>query len=243
MKIHEIELIGIASPGTIKNGIIIKATNLGIKNFNIVRKLKEYFNIEIKIRNDAKCATMAEKYYGSMIDYSDFVYLCLGTGIGSGVVLDNKLLEPKRYEGFELGHMVIQKEGKLCSCNKKGCWEEYASMRIFKQELIKKLNLNDKTNSYELLEFVKTKKEDEKINKIIDNYIENLCLGIENLINIFEPEAICIGGSFVFFKEILLEKLKNKLKEENATFNHEKLPEIKCAELLNDAGIIGATIK
>ena len=242
LTINEIELIGIASPGTIKNGIIIKATNLEIKNFNILKELKKFFSIEIKIRNDAKCSTLAEKNYGSMKGYNDFVYLCLGTGIGSGVVLNNKLLEPKRYEGFELGHMLIEKEGKLCSCNKKGCWEQYASMRIFKQELIKKLNLDEDTNSYKLLELLRINREDKIINEIIDNYVENLALGIENIINIFEPEAICIGGSFVFFREILLEKLIEKLKEENATFNHENLPEIKCAELLNDAGILGAII-
>lgn len=242
IKMDDIEKIGMASPGTIKNGVIIKATNLGIKNFNIISELKKYFNIDITIKNDGKCATLAEKEYGSAQKYSDIVYLCLGTGIGSGVIMNNKLLEPKRYEGFELGHIVIEKEGILCTCGKKGCLEQYASMRALKQSLISTLNLDKNINGSDLLEILKNKKEDVHVNKIIDEYINNLALGIENIINIFEPEAICIGGSFVYYKEILLEKLKSKLKEKNATFNNETIPDIVCAKLQNDAGIIGATL-
>lgn len=242
IKINDIEKIGMASPGTIKNGVIIKATNLSIKNFNIISEFKKYFNIDITIKNDGKCATLAEKEYGSVQQYSDIVYLCLGTGIGSGVIMNNKLLEPKRYEGFELGHTVIEKEGILCTCGKRGCLEQYASMRVLKQSLISTLNLDKNINSSDLLEILKNKEEDVHVNKIIDEYINNLALGIENIINIFEPEAICIGGSFVYYKEILLEKLKSKLKEKNATFNNETIPDIVCAKLQNDAGIIGATL-
>lgn len=238
----EIELIGIASPGTIKDGIIVKAANLKIANFDIISELKKYFNVKYSIRNDAKCSTLAEMYYGGMKNYSDFVYICLGTGIGCGVVINNKILKPKRYEGFELGHMVIKKDGLLCSCGKNGCWEQYASMRVLKKELIDSLNLNENITGYELLEILRAKKEDINVNKIIDNYIENLAIGIENIINIFEPEAICIGGSFVFFESILLEKLKSKLKEKDAVFNCETVPDIICAKLQNDAGMIGATL-
>lgn len=242
IKMNDIEKIGIASPGTIKNGVIIKATNLGIKNFNIISELKKYFNINITIKNDGKCATLAEKEYGSVQQYSDIVYLCLGTGIGTGVIMNNKLLEPKRYEGFELGHTVIEKEGIICTCGKRGCLEQYASMRALKQSLISTLNLDKSINGSDLLEILKNKKEDVHVNKIIDEYINNLALGIENIINIFEPEAICVGGSFVYYKDILLEKLENKLKEKNATFNNETIPDIVCAKLKNDAGIIGATL-
>lgn len=242
VKINNIEKVGIASPGTIKNGVIIQATNLGIKNFDIISKLKKYFNIDITIRNDGKCATLAEKEYGSVQQYSDIVYLCLGTGIGSGVIMNNKLLEPKRYEGFELGHTVIEKEGILCTCGKRGCLEQYASMRAFKQSLLSTLNLDKNINGSDLLEILKNKKEDIHVNKIIEEYLNNLALGIENIINIFEPEVICLGGSFVYYKDILLEKLKAKLKEKNATFNNETIPDIVCAKLQNDAGIIGATL-
>ena len=242
IKINDIEKIGIASPGTIKNGVIIKATNLGVKNFNIIFELKKYFNIDITIRNDGKCAVLAEKECGSVKKYSDIVYLCLGTGIGAGVIINDKLLKPKRYEGFEFGHTTIQKNGILCSCGKKGCLEQYASMKAFKKSIITALKLEEDINGIDLLEMLKNKMEDIQINKIIEEYLDNLALGIENIINIFEPEVICIGGSFVFYKDILLEKLKNKLKEKNAIFNDGNIPDIICAKLQNDSGIIGATL-
>lgn len=242
IKINDIEKIGIASPGTIKDGVIIKATNLGIKNFNIILELKKHFNVDITIRNDGKCAALAEKECGSVKKYSDIVYLCLGTGIGSGVIINDKLLKPKRYEGFEFGHTTIQKNGMLCSCGKKGCLEQYASMKVFKKSIITALKLEEDINGIDLLEKLKNKIEDVQINKIIEEYLDNLALGIENIINIFEPEVICIGGSFVYYKDILLEKLKNKLKEKNAIFNDENIPDIVCAKLKNDAGIIGATL-
>ena len=168
IKINDIEKIGIASPGTIKDGVIIKATNLGIKNFNIILELKKYFNVDITIRNDGKCAALAEKECGSVKKYSDIVYLCLGTGIGSGVIINDKLLKPKRYEGFEFGHTTIQKNGMLCSCGKKGCLEQYASMKVFKKSIITALKLEEDINGIDLLEKLKNKIEDVQINKIIE---------------------------------------------------------------------------
>lgn len=95
-KKESVELIGIATPGNAKNGIIYEIVNLGIKEFNITKELQQYYNVPILVRNDAKCAAMAEKIYGSLKTYQDAVFLCLGTGIGAGVFLDNKLLVPKK---------------------------------------------------------------------------------------------------------------------------------------------------
>ncbi len=241
ISIEKIELIGISAPGTIKNGKIIKATNLKLENFNIVSKLKKYFNVKISIRNDGKSATLAEKQYGEMKEYKDFVYICLGTGIGGGVIINNKLLKPAKFEGFEIGHITIERNGKKCTCGKKGCWEQYASMRVLKTSLIKELKLDKKITSFELLNILKEKMADENISKIIDKYLENLAIGIENIINIFEPEAICIGGSFVFYKDILLGKLIEKLKKRNVTYN-KVIPQIVCAKFKNDAGMVGAIL-
>ena len=77
----------------------------------------------MQIKNDAKCAALAEKNYGSMKKYDDCIFLCLGTGIGGAAFLKGELLEPKRFSGFEFGHMIINKNGKECSCGKKGCFE------------------------------------------------------------------------------------------------------------------------
>ena len=111
--ITEIEFIGIAAPGTHKEGTIVKAENLGIFNFNIVERLKlHYADIKIILNNDAKCAAMCEKIYGSLKEYDDRIFICLGTGIGGAVFMNGKLLKPKKITGFELRTCYDRKKWK-----------------------------------------------------------------------------------------------------------------------------------
>ena len=212
--IKEISLIGIAVPGTVSDTHIIKADNLHIKDFDIVSEINKYFNIPIVLRNDAKCAAIAEKEYGSLKKYDDALFLTIGTGIGGAVYLGGKLLKPKKYEGFEIGHMVIQKNGLKCNCGRKGCFERYASMKAFKQMIQKEFGKENLTGK-EVKELLENNKNSEQVDKIINEYISYLSTGIANLINIFEPQTISIGGSFVHFKDILLERLEKKLNEKN----------------------------
>ncbi len=240
--IKEISLIGIAVPGTVSDTHIIKADNLHIKNFNIVSEINKYFNIPIILRNDAKCAAIAEKEYGSLKKYDDALFLTIGTGIGGAVYLGGKLLKPKKYEGFEIGHMVIQKNGLKCNCGRKGCFERYASMKAFKQMIQKEFGKENLTGK-EVKELLENNKNSEQVDKIINEYISYLSTGIANLINIFEPQTISIGGSFVHFKDILLERLEKKLNEKNILFNNQSAPKITMAKLKNDAGMIGSIIQ
>ena len=241
IKIEEIEMIGIAAPGTISKGKIVRAGNLGIENFEIVNKLKEKIDKPIIVRNDAKCAGLAEKYYGAMKKYDDAVFLCIGTGIGGAVIYDGKLLEAKKVPGFEFSHMIIKRDGNLCSCGKRGCFETYASMKRFKERISEEYNLNTFSGE-KIRKFINENPNDSRLNYMINNYIEDLSIGISNLINIFEPEIICIGGSFAEYEEILYEPLKRKLLEGNLLFNKRDDIIIKHAQLKNDAGIIGATL-
>lgn len=241
LKIEQIELIGIASPGTISNGSIVKAGNLNIKNFNLVRALKEKFSIPIYIRNDGKCAALAEKKYGAMKEYDDCVFINIGTGIGGAVFMGGKLLEPKRFSGFELGHMVVNKGGRQCSCGKQGCLEAYASIKALRLKISETLDIDSDISGQELREKIIPENR-EKVLQDILTYIEYLKTGICNYIDIFEPEVVCFGGSFAYWKETALYKqLISEIMEPNATFNSAK-PEFCTAEYNNDAGIIGATI-
>lgn len=229
-------------PERYQNGIVIKAENLGIQNFEISNMLKKEFNCEILLQNDAKCAAIAEKKFGSLKEYDDSLFLILGTGVGGAVFLQGELLIPKRYSAFEVGHMVIQKNGEKCNCGRKGCFEVYGSMKRLKEK-IKNEFILDSIDGKKIKEFMMKNKDNERLNKILDTYIENLTTGIANLINIFEPEAISIGGSFVHYREILLEKLQNKLLEKKELYNKEDMPKIIMAELKNNAGIIGAAMQ
>ena len=180
---EEIEKIGIACPGTISNGSIIKAGNLKLYHFPLVEELKkEFANTEITLRNDGKCAALAEKYYGSLKKAKDCIFINIGTGIGGAVFLEGKLLEPKKYSGFEIGHMVIEKGGRQCTCGKKGCFETYGSIRALKQEVKKELHIEKDITGKELLNIML--EENENLDKVMQEYIENLAIGIGNLIDI-----------------------------------------------------------
>ena len=243
---YKITEMGIAIPGTVRNEVVVKSVNLGLKNYEIVKNLQEKIQLPINIRNDTKCAALAENTYGVLKSYDRSIFLTLGTGIGGSVIIHNELLDTGELPGCEFGHMVIEKNGKLCRCGKKGCWETYASMKAFKDQLREILGLDGKTSGKELLDILrKTDKNNQKyiqIHKLIEQYVDCLSIGISNLVNIFEPEAIGIGGSFVFYEEIFLDKLKTKLLEDNLLFNQRKEINIQTAILDNDAGIIGATL-
>ena len=240
MSKYKIKEIGIAVPGTIKDGIILKSVNLGVSNYNIIDNLKKEINLPIKIRNDAKCAAIAENKIGALKDYSRSIFLTLGTGIGGAVIINNKLLDTGELPGCEFGHIIIQKDGLKCNCGKNGCFEKYASMKALKTNLRQVLRVDEKTRGQELLDIIRKNPDNEELNKVIDEYIEYLSIGLSNLINIFEPEAIGIGGSFVYFSDVLLDKLiKNIIKKQYLFNKREKLIIIPAA-LGNDAGIIGA---
>ena len=245
-KEYKITEIGIAIPGTVTKETVVKSVNLGLKNYKIIEELQKKINMPIKIKNDAKCAAIAESKYGSLKDYKRVLFLTLGTGIGGAVVINNKLLDTGDLPGCEIGHMVIEKNGLECNCGRKGCFEKYASMKAFKNNLRKALGYDETFSGKELLAIIKNTKKEEKKNKIIEKikreYIENLSIGIANLVNIFEPEAIGIGGSFVYFGEILLDDLKKELVTENLLFNPRKDINIQTAVLGNEAGIIGAIL-
>ena len=245
-KEYKIEEMGIAIPGTVTKNMVVKSVNLGLKNYNIVEELNKKINIQIKIKNDAKAAALAENKYGCLKNYNRSLFLTLGTGIGGAVIINNKLLNTGELPGLEIGHMVIDKNGIKCNCGRKGCFERYASMKAFKNNLRESLGYNQNVSGKELLSIINnTNKNDEnykKIEKVKREYIENLALGIANLVNIFEPEAIGIGGSFVYFSEVLLEDLKKEILEKDLLFNKRKEINIKTAVLGNEAGLIGAIL-
>ena len=241
----DIESIGIAAPGNANGTIITNLVNLGIEKIDF-KILEEKYNVKIQRINDGKAAALAEKQYGAMKDYNDGVFLCLGTGIGGAVFFNNKLLQANKNPGFELGHMIIDKNGIECNCGKKGCFETYCSMKRLKNNLekaIKEILPNEKINdAIELKELVYDNKENVKIKEILDEYIDNLIIGLSNIIDIFEPEVIVLGGSFVYFKDILYNELVIKMEQRKYVFNKGNLPKIVLAKLQNDAGIIGATL-
>lgn len=230
-----IESIGIGYPyKNIVNGIVYKDG----KEMDLPKIMFDEFKIPTYLKNDVKCSALCEKKLGNLKKYENCIFMTLGTGIGGAYFYKNELVTPNKFQGFEIGHMVIEKDGMQCKCGGKGCFEEYASMRVFRKEISELFNL-EKIDSYKTFEIIESKEKAEEVNKIIDNYTDCLAIGISNLINIFEPDAICIGGSFTYYAPIFMEKLKQKIK---GNFKERTIPEILTAKFENDAGIIGASM-
>lgn len=247
-KLSQIESIGIATPGNPSAGRIKNVVNLGIKNFNITQKLKEAFGslgskeLMINLQNDGKCAALAEKFKGSLKEYDDCVFLCIGTGIGGAAFIGGKFIKPIRNAGFEFGHMVIRKDGEQCNCGNKGCFEAYCSKRKFKAQMQEILGINDYIGAADLTKAIEEKMDNEKVKKLLEEYVDNLALGIANIINILEPEAISIGGSMSHYEKLIFSRLREKIYNGEYLFNKENPPKILTAQAGNDAGIIGATL-
>lgn len=239
--IYNVESIGIAIPGTVSENKIIKAVNLGIYDYDLASRLEKILRIKVKLKNDAKCAVLAEQKYGELGQFQNSIFLCIGTGIGGAVIHNGKLLEAEEVPGFEFSHTIIQKDGELCGCGKRGCFEAYASLKRFKQKISDKFNLNTLSGK-EIRKFIEENPENEILKNMINEYIEYLSIGISNVINIFEPEAVCIGGSFAEYENIFYKPLKQALLQGNLLFNNRHDIIIKLAKLKNDAGIIGATL-
>ena len=250
-KEFEIEKIGIAVPGSTKNGVINKAVNLGIKNYDIGKVIFENTKIPVNVINDAKSACLAE--YQNLIKneknemfvnresfYKNMLFLAIGTGIGGGYIYNGKLLTGKRFDGFEFGHMVIKENGLPCRCGKNGCFERYGSILEYKNKVKKRLNIPQEINSQPLRDIMNPRADE--IEDLRQEYLNDLSLGISNLINIFEPDLIVLGGGFTHFAYMFMDDLKNKIVNSNLLFNRRDDIDLRTATLENDAAMIGCVL-
>ena len=178
--------------------------------------------------------------YGSTKTAQDNIYLCLGTGIGGAAFLTNKLVEPRYKSGMEFGHMIVQKDGRECKCGSKGCFETYCSMKSLKRQVSETLELPADFSGVAIVNEIRKHFNDLRLQPVIKEYVEYLSIGISNLVNIFEPEIVCIGGSFVHISDLIIPKVKEEIKNKKLLFNARKELKIVPASLGNDAGIIGA---
>ncbi len=245
----EISGIGMGIPGLIdsKNGIVVVSGNIKWENVKIVEMLKKYYNVPIKIANDANVAALGEAKFGVGEKYSSTVFLTLGTGVGGGIVIDGKLFEGNLSAGAELGHMIIRKGGKSCSCGSKGCFETYASATALIKKTKEEMRKNRDSKLWKLgIENIDGKSafDFEKIDKtaesIVDWYIKNLSIGVINISNIFRPEAIILGGGISKQGQPLADRVSAELNK--YIFAKGYGPEVKVLiASLDEAGVVGAS--
>jgi len=200
-KKHKVKRIGIGFPGQINTvrGKILNAPNLGLKNFALRQELEKKLRVAVKIENDANCFALAESKIGKARSLENFVVLTIGTGIGSGLVLCGKLYRGgKRNEGIasEIGHMILDVSGPRCSCGNRGCLETFASGKAIAREAKKAFGREMLVVELEKLarRSGNAKKKAESILKKAGYY---LGLGLTNIANILNPEAIILAGGAV----------------------------------------------
>lgn len=229
---------GIGVPGTIdsKRGSVKYSNNIQWENVELTKIMGAYLPIPIRIANDADCAALGEAVAGAGKECQDVIMLTLGTGVGGGIILDGKIYEGKGLGGSELGHMVIVENGEACTCGRKGCLEAYASATALMREA--KRATGEDLKPKEIFEGARAG--DPKLQQLVQNYIGKLGTGIVNIVNIFRPQLVILGGGISAQEEDLLPPLREMMK--TGCFGGEKgeLPEIERAALGNEAGMIGA---
>ncbi len=251
----DIESVGIGVPGAVnpKTGVIEYSANLFFHNWEVVEMMEERLGKKVHIENDANAAALGEYLAGSAKGTKNAVAITLGTGVGGGIIIDGKIYSGSNFAGAELGHMVIVKDGKECACGRRGCWETYASatglialtkQRILSEKLefsyMLKLCDGDINKVNGRTAFDAMRDGDPTAKAVVEEYISYLSCGLVNIINIFQPDVLCIGGGISNEGENLLGPVRSYVERERYTKHNDKQTVICKCTLGNDAGIIGA---
>lgn len=253
LKLSDIGYVGIGAPGSInvEEGIVVYSNNLVMNDYPMADKLREFLDVEkIYIYNDADVAALGEATYGAAKGTKNAIMITLGTGVGGGMIVNGKLID-----GVELGHMVIEMHGLECTCGRRGCWESYSSATGLINMTKRALKGKTKKDTV-MLEYAER---DGKVSgrtafdamragdalgkSVVAEYIRYLSEGIINLLNVFRPHVIVIGGGISNEGQFLLDLLNDAVENGNVYKRADGItPEIRIAKLGNDAGIVGAAM-
>lgn len=244
--------VGVGSPGTCnqENGVVEYANNLGFENLPLCAMLKEHLGVNVFIENDANAAALGEFCAGAAKEVNSCVCITLGTGVGGGVIIDGKVFSGANFAGTELGHTVINVGGEPCSCGRKGCWEAYASATALVRQTRRAMEADKDSKMWEIAgsldnvdgrtAFDAMRAGDKSGTAVVDQYIYYIAVGLIDMINIFQPEILCIGGGICKEGETLLAPLRKYIEAERYSKHSAKQTRLCVAELGNDAGVIGA---
>lgn len=251
--IEQISSIGVGVPGTAnkETGMVEYANNLGFYDVPFVSLLKEHFNTKICFDNDGNAAAWGEYLAGCGKGYHSLIAITIGTGIGGGIIINDEIYTGINYAAAEIGHHVISMDGIPCNCGRIGCFEAYASATALIKQTKAAMDLDKESYLWELCEgdinrvegkilFDAVAKGDKTASMVLEQFINYLSVGITNLINIFQPEILCIGGGISKAGSMFIEPLIERVNQESYTRSSSKQTKIVIAELDNDAGIIGA---
>lgn len=245
---EDCESIGVGSPGNCdsERGVVVRAYNLGWFNVPICEQLQKHFGIPAKLSNDANVAALAETVAGAAVGCKNLVLITLGTGVGGGIIIDGKIYAGMRSAGAEMGHSLLVLDGEPCTCGRKGCWEAYGSVTA----LIQQGKRAAKEHPDSLLGGVKdmmgidifrcADRGDTVAQRVVDRWCEYVAAGLTDIVNTLAPEKILIGGGISKQGERILAPMRRYIVTHCFGQQEGAIPELRCAMLGNEAGIIGA---
>lgn len=242
--VNSVDSVGIGTPGVVdtKNGVVYNAVNISPEPIDLRGGLAAYISAPVYVENDANCAAVGEAVCGASAGYANSVMVTLGTGVGGGIITDGKLFSGVKGGGGEIGHMVICADGgELCKCGRRGCFEKYASasalVRMMEDAAKNDGAVKDPFDGKMIFELAKNG--NRTALAVLEKFEYYLAVGIANIINIFQPEIVVVGGGMSAQGDYLLEPVRKTVYESILTKNPE-ITKIAAATLGNDAGIIGA---
>lgn len=250
----KIKSIGIGCPGTMdsENGVVLYSNNLHWENVPLAKDVSEKYGKKVYLENDANAAAYGEFLAGAAKGAVNAVVLTLGTGVGAGIIINGEIYSGSNNAGGEIGHTVIEVDGAPCTCGRKGCFEAYASatglIRMTKEMIEQKpqgrlREMVDKDGKISArTAFNAAKLGDPEGSEVTAKYIKYLAAGIANVINVFQPDILCIGGGVCNEGDNLLIPLKKQVAQQIYTKNSVKNTEIVICSLANEAGMIGSAM-
>ena len=242
-----IRAIGIGSPGPldVKNGVIIETANLPFKNFEIVKTIKEEYELPTYLDNDANVATLGEFMFGAGKGTENMVFITASTGIGGGAVLNGKLFRGATGNALEVGHMTVSTEGPRCGCGNLGCAEALGSGTAIGRRAKEAVSTNVKTSlkNYDNVTSKEVFKEaangDRVAKNILNTSLTYLGIAVANTITNFDPEKVVVGGGVVNGGDIVIDTIRNVVEERCMAAFVENC-KIEKAVLGGKAGVLGA---
>ena len=253
ISLHDLEYVGLGCPGMIdyQNGVVVYSNNLEFYHEPLGEKLSKHLGLPILMANDADAAAFGEFKAGAGRGSENMSAITLGTGVGSGIIIRSKLYTGFAYGGAEVGHSLLVKDGELCTCGRHGCLEAYASatglirmtkkhMEEHRESLMWTFVDGDLSRVNGRTAFDAMRQGDAEGTRVVEKYTEYLAEGIVNIVNIFQPEIICIGGGISKEGETLLKPINRYIGQYAFSRFADKNTVVRIAELGNDAGVIGA---
>lgn len=252
LALSDMQWIGIATSGIVKGGSVVMANNLGWHNVDLLSIMQHRVDIPVFLANDANAVAYAEAIWGVGADSRSLVAVTIGTGVGGGIVIDGRMWEGTNGFAAELGHTTLDPEGRLCTCGKRGCFESYCSiialvsearrvMGLYPDSAMWQLCKGDLSRVSGLTPFQAAERGDRAAQIVLDEYIKYLAIGVANIINILQPDVVCIGGGISAEGDALMRPLRDKI--ENISFGaKEGRTKVMAAKFFNDAGIVGGAL-